>query len=128
MLCIDTSSLIAYLEGAEGQDVALVDQAFSDEIGTISPVTLTEVLSDPHLNRAVREAILQLPVLPILDGYWERAGALRASVLRTGHKARLADTLIAQNCVDHHAALVTRDRGFRLFARVGGLRLLADFA
>lgn len=128
MLCIDTSSLIAYLEGANGQDVALVEQAFSDEIGTISPVTLTEVLSDPHISRAVRDAVLELPVLPILDGFWERAGALRASVLRTGHKARLADTLIAQNCLDHDAALVTRDRDFRLFARAGRLRLLADFA
>lgn len=128
MLCIDTSSLIAYLEGANGQDVALVEQAFSDEIGAISPVTLTEVLSDPRLSRAVREAVLELPVLPILDGFWERAGALRASVLRAGHKARLADTLIAQNCVDHNAALVTRDRDFRLFARGGRLRLLADFA
>lgn len=128
MLCIDTSSLIAYLEGANGQDVSLVEQAFSDEIGTISPVTLTEVLSDPHISRAVRDAVLELPVLPILDGFWERAGALRASVLRTGHKARLADTLIAQNCLDHDAALVTRDRDFRLFARAGRLRLLADFA
>ncbi|MEO5656141.1 MAG: PIN domain-containing protein [Nitrospiria bacterium] len=128
MLCIDTSSLIAYLEGARGPDVDLVDQAFSDEIGTISPVTLTEVLSDPRLGRPIRETILQLPVLPILDGFWERAGALRAGVLRTGHKARLADTLIAQNCLDHHAALVTRDRDFRHLARVGGLRLLSDFA
>lgn len=128
MLCIDTSSLIAYLEGARGQDVEFVDQAFSDEVGAISPVTLTEVLSDPRLGRPTREAILQLPVLPILDGFWERAGALRSGVLRAGHKATLADTLIAQNCLDHHAALVTRDRDFRLFARIGGLRLLCDGA
>lgn len=128
MLCIDTSSLIAYLEGSDGQDVALVERAFSDEIGTISPVTLTEVLSDPHLSRTVRAAVIQLPLLAILDGFWERAGALRAGVLRTGHKARLADALIAQNCIDHDAALVTRDRDFRLFARAGRLKLLADFA
>ena len=77
MLCIDTSSLIAFLEGSSGADVDLVDQAFSDEIGVIAPVTLSEILSDPKLPQDVRDTILQLPTLPILDGYWERAGLLR---------------------------------------------------
>ena len=124
MLCIDSSSLIAYLEGAPGPDVNLVDQAFSDEVGIVSPVTITEILSDPNLNRSVRELILQLPVLPILDGFWERAGILRAKLLRVGHKARLADTLIAQNCLDHGAALLTRDHDFKAFKRLAGLRIL----
>ena len=124
MLCIDSSSLIAYLEGAPGPDVNLVDQAFSDEVGIVSPVTITEILSDPNLNRSVRELILQLPVLPILDGFWERAGMLRAKLLRVGHKARLADTLIAQNCLDHGASLLTRDQDFKAFKRLAGLRIL----
>ncbi len=47
MLCIDTSSLIAYLEGAVGDDVDLVDQAFSDEVAVISPVTVTEIDPGP---------------------------------------------------------------------------------
>lgn len=121
MLCIDTSSLIAYLEGESGQDVDLVDQAFSDQVGAISPVTVTEMLSDPHLNQAIREAILELPVLPIMEGYWERTGMLRARVIRNGHKAKIADALIAQNCMDHGATLVTRDVDFRVFQRVAGL-------
>ena len=124
MLCVDTSSLIAYLEGAEGEDVETIDQAFADRIGVITPVTVTEVLSDPSLNKNVRETILQLPVLPLSEGFWERAGLLRAKVLRSGHKAKLADTLIAQNCLDHHAALITRDRDFRIFEKLAGLRLL----
>lgn len=124
MLCIDTSSLIAYLEGAAGPDVNLVDQAFSDEVGIVSPVTITEILSDPNLNRSVMELILQLPVLPITDGFWERAGMLRAKLLRAGHKAKLADTLIAQNCLDHGASLLTRDEDFKAFKRVAGLRIL----
>ncbi len=123
MLCIDTSTLIAYLEGARGADVDLVDRAFSDGVGVIAPVTVTEVLSDPYLDRIVRENILQLPVLPILDGFWERAGILRAKILRSGRKARLADTLIAQNCLDHDALLVARDRDFRAYQLVAGLRL-----
>jgi predicted nucleic acid-binding protein len=39
------------------------------------------------------------------------------------HRARLADTLIAQSCIDHGVRLVTRDADFRHFARIGGLRL-----
>ncbi|HEY4485092.1 MAG TPA: PIN domain-containing protein [Nitrospiria bacterium] len=124
MLCIDTSSLIAYLQGAAGPDVDLVDRAFIDEVGIVSPVTITELLSDPHLSRSVRELILQLPVLPITDGFWERAGMLRAKLLRSGHKAKLADTLIAQNCLDHGATLLARDEDFKIFHRLVGLRIL----
>lgn len=124
MLCIDTSSLIAYLEGASGGDVDIIDQAFSDQVGVITPVTLTEILSEPTLPKAVRETILKLPVLVFSAGFWERAGLLRAKILRHGHKAKLADSLIAQGCLDHHATLVTRDRDFRIFERLAGLRLL----
>lgn len=124
MLCIDTSSLIAYLEGAEGEDVNTIDQAFADQVGVITPITVTEVLSDPSLNKNTREAILQLPVLALSEGFWERAGLLRAKVLRGGHKAKLADTLISQNCLDHQATLITRDRDFRIFEKLAGLRLL----
>lgn len=123
MLCIDTSSLIAFLEGEEGVDIDLVDQAFSDEIGAIAPVTLSEILSDPKLPRDVRDTILQLPILPIVDGYWERTGLLRAKVLGRGRKAKLADTLIAQSCIDHSATLVTRDDDFKIFKQVAGLKL-----
>ena len=126
MLCIDTSSFISYLEGESGADVDLIDRAFTDKVGMIAPVTLTEMLSDPQLNKAAQDAILQLPLLPVLDGYWERAGRLRAKMLRQGCKAKLADTLIAQSCLDHDATLVARDRDFKAFARVAGLELLSD--
>jgi hypothetical protein len=124
MLCIDTSSFIAYLEGASGRDVDLVDQAFADHVGILAPVTVTELLSDPQLDVTVRRTILDLPVLTIVDGHWERAGLLRAKLLRIGHKARLADALIAQSCLDHNATLVTRDGDFKIFKRLAGLKLL----
>lgn len=123
MLCIDTSSLIAFLEGETGADIDLVDQAFSDEIGVIAPVSLSEILSDPKLPHDVRDTILQLPILPVLDGYWERAGLLRAKVLSKGRRAKLADTLIAQSCLDHGATLVTRDDDFKIFKQVAGLKM-----
>jgi len=123
MLCLDTSSMIAYLEGASGSDVEVVDQALSDQVGVFAPVTVTELLSDPQLPRRVKDLILTLPVLPIENGYWERAGLLRARILRGGNKARLADTLIAQSCLDHHVILVTRDNDFRIFKKTVGLRI-----
>ncbi len=123
MLCLDTSSVIAYLDGHSGSDVEAVDRALENQEGVIAPVTLSELLSDPTLSRTLRKLILELPILPVVEGYWERAGLLRARVLRTGHKAKLADTLIAQSCLDHRVALVARDRDFRVFHRVAGLKL-----
>lgn len=67
---------------------------------------------------------MQLPLLNLTEGYWIRAGLLRAKILKSGHKARLADTLIAQSCLDHQATLVARDRDFRVFHRLAGLKLL----
>jgi predicted nucleic acid-binding protein len=53
----------------------------------------------------------------------ERAGRLRARIVARSRRARLADTLISQSCIDHDVRLVTRDDDFRPFARIGGLRL-----
>jgi predicted nucleic acid-binding protein len=66
---------------------------------------------------------LSLPLLPIHDGYWQRTGDLRAQLLRAGRKAKLADCLIAQACIDNDAPLITYDRDFRHF-EVAGLKLL----
>ena len=60
----------------------------------------------------------------IAAGYWERAGLLRASILKQKKKARVADALIAQSCLDQSTPLVTRDRDFRHFASAAGLPLL----
>ena len=86
-------------------------------------MVVTELLSDPVARRGIEAFVTGVPRLEILDGYWERAGELRARLLRRGLKARLADTLIAQSCIDHDVALLTRDRGFRNFAAHAGLRL-----
>ncbi|MGQ0665509.1 MAG: type II toxin-antitoxin system VapC family toxin [Nitrospiraceae bacterium] len=128
MLCLDTSSLIAYLQGDSGADVDLIDQALVDQVGAVSPVTVAELLSDPALSSTLKHTILELPVLQILEGFWERAGLLRAKVIRNGRRANLADTLIAQSCLDHRATLVTRDRDFKVFVSAAGLRLAILFS
>lgn len=123
MIALDSSAIIAFLAGATGRESDLVDLCLADRQACLPPVVLTEMLSDPKLPRDVGELLAQLPRLDVLDGYWERAGALRATLLRLKRRARLADTLIAQSCIDHDVALVTRDLDFRHFARAGGLRL-----
>jgi predicted nucleic acid-binding protein len=62
--------------------------------------------------------------MEIAEGYWRRAGELRANVLRKRRKARLGDALIAQSCVDGKIGLVTRDSDFRNFADTAGLDLV----
>ena len=122
MLCIDTSSLIAYLQGDDGADVEFIDQALLDQVGILSPVTVSEILSDHHLNTALRRTILEIHTLSLVEGFWERAGLLQAKILRSGRRANLTDTLIAQSCLDHQTTLITRDRDFHFFFS-GGLRL-----
>ena len=101
MIAVDTSSMIAFLEGAAGDDVDMVQSALE------------------------HQALLAgLPLLDIEPGYWERAGRLRASVLKQRRKARMADALIAQSCLDQFVPLVTRDKDFRHFARGAGLTLV----
>ena len=123
MIAVDTSSLVAYLRGDGGPDVELVERALRDRQVALPPVVLTEALSLPRLPADVAEALVAIPALAVLDGYWSRAGLLRARVLARRLRGRLADALIAQSCLDHDVPLVTRDRDFRRFARHGGLRL-----
>jgi predicted nucleic acid-binding protein len=123
MIALDTSSTIAFLVGHRGRDVTALEGALRLRQGVFPPVVVTELLSDPDIRPDLALLIRAVPRLEILDGYWERAGELRARLLRRGLKARLADTLIAQSCLDHEVALLTRDRDFRNFANHAGLRL-----
>lgn len=100
-----------------------MDEALAHSQACLPPVVLSEVLSDPKLPPKLEEALLRIPILPLKPGYWERAGRLRAVAIGGGHKAKLADTLIAQVCLDHEVPLVTRDSDFRHF-ELAGLRVL----
>ena len=124
MIAADTSSMIAFLEGEHGEDVDMIQSALQHHQLALPPVVLTELLSDPALPRPVRTLLCGLPILDEESRYWERAGILRASVLKQKKKARVADALIAQSCLDQLAPLVTRDRDFRHFASAAGLDLL----
>ncbi|MBI2337007.1 MAG: PIN domain-containing protein [Deltaproteobacteria bacterium] len=124
MIAIDTSSLIAFLSGSKGPDVEWVDKVLTDKIGVLPPVVLTELLSDASLPKTTLELFTQLPLLNLSTHYWNNAGLLRAKIISGGFKARLADTLIAQACIENTVALITRDKDFRHFQKYGGLKLL----
>ena len=124
MIAADTSSLVAFLQGEPGADTDLIQSALDHQQLALPPVVLTELLSDPALPRPVRTLLAGLPILDLEPGFWERAGVLRASVLKRKKKARVADALIAQSCLDQSTPLVTRDRDFRHFAVAAGLPLL----
>ena len=119
MIALDTSAVIAYLSGDQGVVARRAGAAFTTRQACLPPVVLAELLSDPALPPTVASLLKELPRLELTDGYWERTGSLRAKVLARGQKARLADALIAQSCLDHGVPLVTADRGFRHFARYG---------
>ena len=125
MIAVDTSSWIAYLSGEKGKDVEILELALEQKQVVLSLPVLTELLSDPQRTEEECQLFLNLPQLSLTDGYWKRAGALRKKLLSKKYKARLADALIAQNCIDHKMSLLTRDRDFRHFEKVGGLKLLA---
>ena len=124
MIAVDTSSLVTFLEGQAGSDTDLIQSALDHQQLALPPVVLTEILSDPAVPRGVRTLLAGLPILDLEPGFWERAGVLRASVLKQKKKARVADSLIAQSCLDQSTPLVTRDRDFRHFAKAAGLSLL----
>lgn len=123
MIGVDSSTIIAYFDNESGADVQLFDAGLAAGEIAIPPVVLSEVLSDPNLPAKHAALLRQLPLLEILDGYWARAGQLRASILARKLKALLPDTLIAQSCLDHDVALIRRDPDFRHFARYCGLKL-----
>ena len=89
----------------------------------MSPVVLAELLSDPNLPSSYESRLTSVHLLEISDGFWERAGKLRASFFARKLRPKLADTLIAQLCIDHRVTLLTRDRGFRPFAKYAALQL-----
>ena len=119
MIAIDTSTLRRYLSGESGRDVSLARAAIVDGRAMLPPVVLCEALSDPALPPELIDDISGLPVLALGEGFWQRAGLLRAQLIKAGRKAKLADVLIAQSCIDHRVSLVTNDRDFRNFVKHG---------
>ena len=123
MVAVDTSTFIAYMQGDKGRDVDLFLDALRASEAVLPAVVLVELLSDANLPDKLRAAIIDLPILEIGAEYWLRVASSRAAVLTHKLRARLPDALIAQSCIDHDVALITRDKDFRHFAKHCGLKL-----
>lgn len=124
MIAADTSTWISFFEGDQGGDVTALIKAMQARQVVMPPPVLTELLSDPELPPSVAQALLELPLVPLKDGFWVRAGKLRAKALARKRKARLGDALIAQCCIDADLPLITRDGDFKAFADTLRLNLL----
>ena len=123
MIAVDTSTLSALLAGQQGKDVDSLADGLARGDVRLPPVVLTEILSDPAAAKVLAPRLLDLQLLAVSEGYWQRAGEARAKLRARGLKAKVADALIAQSCIDHDIALLTRDQDFRHFAKHCGLSL-----
>jgi predicted nucleic acid-binding protein len=123
MIAVDTSSLVAYLTGQSGADVDRLDEAVVSGDLALPPAVVTELFSDPGSAEWAEGQLSKFPLLAPTQGFWRRAGENRRMLTKRGLKAKVADALIAQSCIDHDVALITRDRDFRHFARHCGLKL-----
>ena len=124
MITADSSTWVAFLQGDRGEDSQLLQKVLQDRQVLMAPAVLTELLSAPQLPSSVAATLSEIPLIEVTDGYWERAGMLRAKVLARHRKARLGDALIAQSCIDRGIPLITRDRDFRAFTAAAGLNLV----
>lgn len=123
MIAADASSLSALLSGEAGPDVDRLAEELNRGELRLPPVVLTELLTDARVEKLLGPKLGDLEVLEITQGYWQRAGETRAKLKSRGLKANIADAFIAQSCLDHDVALITRDADFRHFAKYCGLKL-----
>jgi predicted nucleic acid-binding protein len=124
VIAVDSSTWVAFLQGDSGEDSDLLVKALQDRQVLMPPAVLTELLSAPQLPSAIAATLLEIPLIDVTDGFWERAGALRGKVLAKRQKARLGDALIAQSCLDRGVPLLTRDRDFHSFRNIASLDLV----
>ncbi len=123
MIAADTSVLIDYFQGKNNAQTDKLDDVLAYHLLVLPPTVLVEILSDPFLPAKFVHEIEELPLLELTENYWQRAGINRSKLISKKLKARLADTLIAQSCIDHKVSLITCDMDFKNFVKYCGLIL-----
>jgi predicted nucleic acid-binding protein len=123
LIAADASSLIAFFEGEIAKDTDAIAAAFDSLELVLPPPVLLELIGKPSGSSAYDEIADKATLLPLGEGYWQRARVSRGLLLSKGLKARAVDSLIAQCCIDADVPLIARDTDFRHFARWCGLKL-----
>lgn len=123
MIAADTSTLIAFLTEPPTPLTDRLAKAMTDEVLMLPPPVVAELRSGPGRDAGVDLILRKAPLLPLADGFWERAGLTRRLLIGKGRKARMLDTLIVQCCLDTNVPLIARDRDFNAFVEYCGLKL-----
>ena len=101
----------------------MIQSALADARLCISPLVLTEILSDPKSRDTLAPIVSDWPLLEITPGFWLRASRTRSLLLARKLRARLPDALIAQSSIDYDVPLITRDPDFLPFSKYCRLKL-----
>ncbi|NBX03856.1 MAG: PIN domain-containing protein [Alphaproteobacteria bacterium] len=127
MIAVDSSVVIDYLMEIDSPQTRLMRKAVEDYFAVIPAIVITELLSNPSSTgiELAERFLTKVEPMEIEEGYWERAGKSRAKLKAKGLKAKTADALIAQSCIDSGAALLTRDEDFAHYAKHCGLKLVS---
>ncbi|KPF81334.1 hypothetical protein IP78_05205 [Brevundimonas sp. AAP58] len=125
MIAADTSTVIDWLRHGpiDRDDIKVFMTALRSERIALPPPVVTELLSFPRADARLQTMLDLVGRLPVAEGFWERAGTMRARLRAMGLKCKLPDALIAQCCIDAGTPLITRDGDFRHFAAHCGLEL-----
>ena len=124
-IAADTSAMIAYFKGeASSKNIEILRRAIDQELLFLPPIVAAEILSFPRITPKVEQAIRRIPYLEITPGFCVRVGLSRSVILKKGFKARIADAMIAQCCIDNNVPLITLDKDFRHFKKYCDLQLV----
>ena len=122
MIVADTDVLIDALCGeGEVERVAREIRAGALATTVISVFELLVGARSEAQQRRIEDLLTGLRVLPLEEAASRRAAALRRTLSGKGRALPLADSLIAGICLEHEAALLTRNRAH--LERVASLRL-----
>lgn len=120
---IDTSVLIAYLRGEAS---SMLEEHLENGNAFVTPVVCAEILSGTRNlgeERAVLDAIADLPITDADLEHWFRVGRLRNQLRKRGLNISTPDAHIAQSAIDNAALLFTRDQVFEKIARETHLKI-----
>ena len=124
MIAADTSAILHFLHGYDSPARTAVHEFLVSELLVLPPPVVSELLSAIDPEPELESLLLGATQIELLPGYWERAGLTRRRLLSMGLKARLADTLVAQACIDADIVLLSGDTDFRHFSTHCGLKVI----